>query len=295
MSAVCNTPALPVTVLLAVRNEEANLRKCLDSLGRAQRVVVLDSGSTDGTVTVAQGAGAEVVQFRYAGGYPRKRQWALDQVPMTTPWVMFVDADEEVPEGLWAEIARTIFNPTACHGYLALKEFHFLGRRFRFGGFTHSGMLMVRRGDARFERLNENADDGLDMEVHERVIVDGPVGRLKTPLVHRDFKGLDAYLERHRRYAVWEARLRHAVLESGHYGSDAIRPRLLGNAQERRRFMKRIAMRIPFEPFWWFLYHYLIRLAVLEGRAGWIACRVRYDYIRDVRAGVKALAVTLTA
>ncbi len=292
MSEAGETHTLPVTVLLAVRNEEDNLRKCLDSLRPAERVVVIDSGSTDGTVALAAERGAEVVQFHYSGGYPRKRQWALEQLVFTTPWVMFVDADEEVPEALWANIRHAIASASPCHGYLALKEFHFLRRRFRFGGFSHQGMLLVRRGHARFERLMEDADDGLDMEVHERVIVDGPVGCLATPLVHRDFKGLDAYRERHRKYAVWEARLRYQRLVSGQYGVDAIRPRLLGNAQERRRFLKLVAMRVPLEPLWWLIYHYLVRLAVLEGRAGWTASRIRYEYIRDVRANMRTMAAS---
>lgn len=280
---------LPVTVLLAVRNEDRNLGKCLASLRPAQRVVVLDSGSTDGTARVAADLGAEVVQFRYAGGYPRKRQWALENVPIATPWVMFVDADEEVPDALWSEIEAAITARSPCCGYLALKEFHFLGRRFRFGGFSHSGILVARYGRVRYERLMEDADDGLDMEVHERVIVDGVVGRFRTPLIHRDFKGLEAYRERHRRYAIWEAQLRHIVLTSGRYGEDGIRPDLLGNTQEKRRFLKQIAMRVPFEPLWWFLYHYVIRLAALEGHAGWMASRIRYGYIRDVRRRVQAL------
>lgn len=283
------TIKLPVTVLVAARNEKPNIGKCLASLGRCERVIVLDSGSTDGTVQAAETAGVEVVQFRYAGGYPRKRQWALENVPMTTPWIMFVDADEEVPDALWSEVETAVVTANGPRGYLALKEFHFLGRRFRFGGFSHEGMLLVRRGCCRFERLTEGADDGLDMEVHERVIVEGAVGRFRTPIVHRDFKGLDSYCERHRRYAVWEARLRSEVLASGRYGEDGVRANLFGNPQERRRFLKRIAMRIPFEPLWWFLYHYGVRLAVLEGRAGLMASRIRYEYIRDVRRRMRAL------
>lgn len=289
MTASVTSSRLPVTVLLAARNEAANIGKCLDSLACAMRVVVLDSGSTDGTAEIAARQGAEVVQFHYAGGYPRKRQWALENVSVTTPWIMFVDADEEVPDSLWREIEAVTGGERGPCGYLALKEFHFLGRRFRFGGFSHEGMLLVRRGRARFEQLIAATDDGLDMEVHERVIVEGAVGRFRTPLVHRDFKGLEAYRERHRRYAVWEARLRQAVMTSGRYGEDGIRPSLLGNAQERRRFLKRIAMRVPFEPLWWFLYHYVIRLAALEGRAGWMASRIRYEYIREVRRRVQAL------
>jgi glycosyltransferase involved in cell wall biosynthesis len=274
---------LPVTVLVATRNEEANLAKCLATLAPAERVVVLDSHSTDGTAAAARAAGAEVVLFDYAGGYPKKRQWALDNLPMATPWVLLVDADEEVPAALWDEVAGVMGAadpPAAC---LATKEFHFLGRRFRFGGFSHAAVILIRGGRARFERLLDEPADGFDMEVHERVIVDGRTGRLRAPLIHRDFKGLDAYLARHARYAGWEARVRRAFLDTGRYGEDAIVPRLLGNAQERRRWLKRLAVRVPFEPALWFLYHYVLRLGFLEGRSGLLASRIRMSYIGNVR------------
>lgn len=281
---------LPVTALVAVRNEAANLPACLRALAPAARVVVLDSHSTDGTPDIARSAGAEVVQFDYAGGYPKKRQWALERVAVDTPWILFVDADEEVPPPLWNEIARELARPDAAAGYLAVKQFHFLGRRLRFGGFSHAAVLLIRTGRARFERLLEDPADGLDMEVHERVIVDGPVARLRTALVHNDRKGLDAYRARHARYADWESRLRHAALSTGRYGAEAVEPRLWGNAQERRRFLKRLAMRMPGEPAWWFAYHYLLRLGFLEGRAGWLASLIRMQYIRDVRRRVRLLA-----
>lgn len=283
---------LPVTVLLAARNEEANISKCLASLRPACRVVVLDSGSTDRTVPLAAQAGAEVVPFDYAGGYPKKRQWALDNLLIHTPWVLFVDADEEIPPALWTEIADAMCGRNPAAGYVITKEFHFLGRRFRFGGFSHAAVLLVKTGRARFERLLDDPAGALDMEVHERLIVEGPVLSLKTPLIHRDFKGLGAYLDRHNRYAEWEAMVRWKFLNTGLYGEDSIQPRLFGNVQERRRFLKRIAIRVPFEPLWWFLYHYVFRLGVLEGRAGWLACRIRMDYIRNVRKKIKALRLT---
>src|SRR4051812_15295630 len=109
---------LPITVLIAARNEAANISRCLAALAPAQRVVLLDSQSTDGTDTLAQELGAEVVQFRYAGGYPKKRQWALENLPIKTPWVLLLDADEVVPEKLWAEIARAISETNAPDAFL---------------------------------------------------------------------------------------------------------------------------------------------------------------------------------
>jgi glycosyltransferase involved in cell wall biosynthesis len=279
---------LPITVLIAARNEAANISRCLAALKPAQRVVLLDSASNDGTAELARQQAAEVVQFHYGGGYPKKRQWALDTLDLRTPWILLLDADEVVSPLLWSEIRAAIEPADAPAAFLIRKEFHFLGRRFRFGGFSHQAVLLFRTGRARFERLLENDPSAFDMEVHERVIVNGSIGRLRMPLIHEDFKGLTAYKERHEQYAIWEAALRHDFLSTGKYGADAIPAKLTGNSQERRRFLKKCVMRLPFEPLLWFIYHYLARGGFLEGRAGWVACRIRADYIRTVRKKIRA-------
>lgn len=283
--------SVPVTVVVAVRNEARNLPRCLDALQPAKRVVVLDSRSEDLTVSVALDMDAEVLQFDYAGGYPKKRQWALENVEFATEWILFVDADEVVTDSLWAEIALALGAPSRIDGFAITKGFHFLGKRFRFGGFSHSAVVLVRRGQARFEKLFDDNVGGLDMEVHERVIVNGEVALLHEPLIHEDFKGLEAYIDRHNRYSTWEARLRHRFLTTGIYGDDTIESRLFGNPQERRRFLKQLVIRVPFEQWVWFFYHYFFRMGLLEGRAGLIACQIRMSYIAQVRAKVFEMMV----
>jgi glycosyltransferase involved in cell wall biosynthesis len=275
---------VPVTVLLAAKNEAPNMPKCLRSLKPARRVILLDSQSTDGTARIAKKMGAEVVQFRYRGGYLKKRQWAMDHLKISTPWVFLVDADEEVPPGLWDEIKSATGSPGPLSAYLIRKEFHFMGRKFKYGGLSFNALILFRKGKARFERLVDDLSGGLDMEVHERVIVEEPVGRLQTPLTHNDFKGLEAYLDRHNKYSSWEARLRKSFLETGRYGADSIRPRLFGNAQERRRFLKKIAIQTPLEPILIFLYHYVFKGGFLEGRKGYIACKFKAQYFFQIRA-----------
>ena len=216
---------LPITVLIAAKNEEANIARCLAALGPASRVVLLDSHSSDRTAEIARARGCEVVRFDYAGGYPKKRQWALEHLTITTDWVLLLDADEVVPDALWSEMADSIRQSDAPDAFLITKGFHFLGRRFRFGGFSHSAVLLFRRGTSRFEELLADPANAQDMEVHERLLVDGRVGRLRTPLIHEDFKGLQAYIDRHNRYSTWEARLRTRYLVSGEYGRSAIRAR----------------------------------------------------------------------
>ena len=282
---------LPVTVLLAVKNEAPNLPRCLNALQRAARIVVIDSQSTDGSTRIAAASGGEVVQFLYAGGYPKKRQWALDNLGILTPWIFMLDADEVVPRELWNEISKAIRDPEEFDAYFITKGFHFLGRRFRFGGFSHSAILLFRTGKGRFERLFRDAANGLDMEVHERVLVDGRVGRLKTPLIHEDFKGLEAYIERHNKYSTWEARLRYHYFTSRKYGEDTVAPRLFGNSQERRRFLKAVIVRVPFEQKLWFCYHFFFRLGFLQGRPGLVASQIRAAYIEQVRAKVYELRI----
>jgi glycosyltransferase involved in cell wall biosynthesis len=280
----CDSDKLPVTVLVAVKNEVLNLPHCLASVVRAERSIVVDSNSTDGTQAIARMHGAELVQFNYTGGYPKKRQWALDSLAINTPWILLLDADEVVPEPLWNEIGRAITRPDAPDAFLITKGFHFLGRRLRHGGFSHAAVLLFRQGTARFERLFDDDCGGLDMEIHERVLVEGRIARLDTPLIHEDFKGLEAYISRHNAYSTWEARLRHRYISQGQYGEDTIPARLFGNSQERRRFLKAFVIRLPFEPWLWFFYHYIAQLGFLEGRAGLIASQVRANYIAQVRA-----------
>jgi glycosyltransferase involved in cell wall biosynthesis len=276
--------SLPITVLIAAKNEATNIDRCLESLSAMKRVILLDSNSNDSTAELAIKRGAEVVQFHYAGGYPKKRQWALNSLQIDTTWVLLLDADESLTPLLVDEITAALNSPHPCDAYLIRKGFHFLGRKFRFGGFSHSAVLLFRTGKARFECLLEDAPHALDMEVHERLIVDGNIGAMGNPLIHRDYKGLEAYIDRHNKYSTWEARVRARYIKSEHDPRATVRARLFGNVQERRRFLKQIAIRMPGEPYLWFFYHYVFRLGFLEGRRGLIASRLRCQYISQVRA-----------
>ena len=94
---------------------------------------------------IAAEYGAEVVQFDYEGGYPKKRQWALDNLPVDTPWVLLLDADEVAPSELIDEIGTVTRNNDPHDAYLIVKGFHFMGRRFRYGGFSHAAVLLLKQ------------------------------------------------------------------------------------------------------------------------------------------------------
>jgi glycosyltransferase involved in cell wall biosynthesis len=268
-----------------------NLPKCLASLKNMQRIILIDSGSNDETETIAAQYSAEVVQFRFNGSYPKKRQWALDNVAMETPWVFLQDADEEMTPELEREILAAVERPDGPNAFLVTKQFHFMGKLLRFGGFSHSAVLLLRQGTARFEKVEIDDRSGMDMEVHERLLVTGSLGKLRSPLVHNDFKGLSAYIDRHNRYSNWEAAVRTKLL-SGVRHEGEMKASLFGNLQEKRRWLKKLAMRAPFEPMLWFVYHYFIRLGFLEGRRGLIASQIRSQYINHVRSKMYEMRLT---
>ena len=98
--------SLPVSVIVPARNEAGNLPRCLESLRGVGEIYVVDSQSSDGTAEIARSFGAKVVQFHYAGGWPKKRQWAMDTLPLAYDWVFLVDADEALTPELAEEIRQ---------------------------------------------------------------------------------------------------------------------------------------------------------------------------------------------
>ena len=97
---------LPVSVIIPVRNEAKNLPRCLQALKDVGEVYVIDSQSSDDTVEIARSHGAKVVQFHYRGGWPKKRQWAINTLPLTHDWILLLDADEVLTPELAEEIRR---------------------------------------------------------------------------------------------------------------------------------------------------------------------------------------------
>src|SRR3979411_2481595 len=98
------TVTLPISVIVPVRNEARNLPRCLESLAGVGEVYVIDSRRTEHTVAIAESRGAKVVQFHYAGGWPKKRQWAMDTLPFAYDWILLLDADEVLTPELVQEI-----------------------------------------------------------------------------------------------------------------------------------------------------------------------------------------------
>jgi glycosyltransferase involved in cell wall biosynthesis len=260
--------SLPVSVIVPARNESGNLPRCLESLREVGEIYVIDSQSSDGTAEIARSFGATVVQFRYAGGWPKKRQWAMDTLPLAYDWVFLIDADEALTPELAAEIRRAIQDPRFDGYYIALQMF-FLGRVLRHGGAGFYKLSLFRRGKGRFEcRLKDQDASMADMEVHEHVVVQGRSARLKSPLLHHNVESISRYIQKHDQYANWDAR----VWCEGEANSADLPPSLFGSQAQRRRWLRKRLFTLPGSSLLLFVYRYVFRLGFLDGVPGLIYC-----------------------
>lgn len=260
---------LPVSVIIPVRNEARNLPRCLESLRGAGEIYVIDSGSTDETTDIARSFNAKVVEFHYHGGWPKKRQWAMDTLPLAYDWILLLDADEVLTPESADEIQQAVQDPS-CDGYYFVLRMYFLGRVLRHGDASfYTSARLFRRGKGRFECRFKHQDASMcDMEVHERVVVDGKTTKLQNPLVHHNVNSLSRYVRKHDEYSNWEAR----VWLAGESGYRDLPPALFGTQAQRRRWLKKNCLLLPGSPLLFFLYKYFFRMGFLDGTPGLIYC-----------------------
>lgn len=262
------TGKLPVSVIVAARNEEKNLPRCLHALRDVAEVFVIDSGSTDATPEIGRQFGAKVVQFRYQGGWPKKRQWAMDTLPLANEWTLLIDADEALTPELADEIRLAIANPTVNGYYISLRM-HFLGRVLRHGDASFWKLALFRKGKGRYEcRLRDQDTSMADMEVHEHVVVDGATAQLTQPLIHHNVESLSRYIQKHNEYSNWESR----VLLQGRADRMELPPAFFGTQAQRRRWLKKKLYSFPGSPVLLFFYRYFLRGGFLDGVPGLIYC-----------------------
>lgn len=276
----------PLSILIPAKNEAKNLDRCLDAVADwAEEVVVVDSQSTDGSVEMAVARGVTVLQFHYQGGWPKKRQWALETHAWRNDWILLLDADEILTDEVKQEISNAI-RSQAYAGYWLKFPIVFLGRLLRHGDTELKKLSLFRRGKGRYEKRLENQDASMaDMEIHEHVVVDGPTRCLHHPVRHENFNSLERYIEKHNAYSNWEA---HVLLQ----GCDSELPAsLLGNQAQRRRWLKKTFIRVPGSPLLRFLYVYVLRGGFLDGRAGFAYAMFKFIQTCHVKAKIYELQI----
>jgi glycosyltransferase involved in cell wall biosynthesis len=261
-----------VSVVIPTKNEAHNIERCLRSIAWASEIYVIDSQSTDETCRIASEYGGKVVQFDYHGGWPKKKNWALANVPFENEWVLLLDADEVFMEGSKEEIATALSAGKSTDGYWINRRFIFLGKWLKHAYYPNWNLRLFRHRRGRFEKLVEGETNSGDVEIHEHVVVDGPTARLKSELEHYAFASVESFIEKHNRYSNWEAQLQ-MELDQKKSG---------GQLQDKRvsfhRRLKLATSRLPMRPWLRFCYIYFLQRGFLDGIEGYFFARLHGCY-----------------
>jgi len=182
-----------LSVVIITRNEEANIRDCLESVKWADEIIVVDAFSEDATVDICREYTTRVYQRRWEG-FASQRRYAGELA--TGEWLLVLDADERVTPELRQEIQALLRRGPGADGYYLPRRGYFLGKGMRHGGWYPGYQLrLLRKASARVT----------PSRVHEGYVVEGSVGYLKSELVHRTHPTLEASIDRLNRYSTLEA------------------------------------------------------------------------------------------
>jgi glycosyltransferase involved in cell wall biosynthesis len=252
---------IPLTVVMITLNEEAHLPGAIQNVKDwAEEIFIVDSCSKDRTVDIALEAGVRIVQRPFTT-FSDQWNFALEELPINTPWTMKLDPDERLSDELKASIARAVSDATSQNGYRMTLRLWFMGRPLHV---DMEVLRLWRTGKCRFP----------DVFVNEHAVVEGSVGHLPGMMEHLDSPTLYHWLEKQNRYTTMEAFMRVRG------DSLAAEPRLLGTSLERRMFFKRLFFWIPFRYPLLFIYHLLWKGVWRDGRAGWAWARLRTEVYR---------------
>lgn len=243
---------LTLSAIVIAKNEARNIADCLKSLAFCDERIVVDSGSSDGTVSIAQDNGAKVVSHPFEG-FGAQKNFALSLAQ--GEWVISLDADERVSENLSKEIMQAI-GRAGVDGYEMPRLSTFCGRPMRHSGWYPDYVLRVfRRGKARFS----------DDLVHERVVCEGRVARLKLPLIHHPVLRLEDALSRMDRYSTAGADMLEASGRRVSFSTGIVRG------------------------LWSFVRTYILRAGFLDGREGFLLAVANAEgtYYRYMKAWLK--------
>jgi len=257
------SPTAPVTLVVLTYNEERNLPACLGSAARwAAEIFVVDSGSTDGPLRIAEEHGARVVAHPF-DTHARQWQWALANLPIATEWVLALDADQRLTPALRDEIGARLSRTEETAGYFVNRKQIFRGRWIRHGGYYPKYLLKL------FRRSRVSVDDTELVDHH--FFVDGPTERLQGNIIedNQNEAAIAVWIAKHNRYAVLQARQDWLL---GAEGPVAGRAGLRETPDERTRRLKRAWRRLPLfvRPCLYVFYRYVFRLGFLDGKQGFI-------------------------
>ena len=251
-------------------NEAENLARALHSLAWCDEVLVVDSGSIDGSQNIATDCGARVMEHCQTGQFliTEQRNWALHRGQLQSDWVLFLDADEEISINCQQAIQHAIQHPAAADGYELTPRYWFLGRWLKYTqGYPNWHPRLLKKGVLQFEG-----------GVWESFSSGGSISRIHEPYEHYAFsKGIDDWLERHLRYASWEAEKIQEFLTL----DDA---KALGTT--RSLFLRKTSAKLwPIKPLLRFIQKYILQLGFTEGWQAFYFCVLMsiYDFITAIK------------
>lgn len=225
--------AIRLSVIIITKNEILNLKACLNSIDFAQEIIIVDSGSTDGTVELARAAGATVIETADWPGFGPQKNRAL--ATATGEWVLSIDADERITPELAIEIRQAIDEQQSADAYAFSRRSWYCGRFIRHSGWSPDYVTrLFKRNKARFSN---------DI-VHERLIVDGRIKRLKSVLLHYSFMNFSQVLQKADSYSTLSAQQAYARGKRAGIGTAIL------------------------HGLWAFIRTYILRLGVLDGAHG---------------------------
>ena len=254
---------LSISVVILTYNEEKNIEECLKSLnGIAENIFIVDSGSTDDTINIVKKYTDKIYTNTFEN-YSQQRNWAFDNLPINTEWIMNLDADHRVTEELKNELIE-IFSASIDNdikGFLSSRKTIFMNRWIKHGGhYPVYHAFMFRKGFGYCE----------DKIYDQHFVVNGKVKILNGDIIDIITDSLSTFTLRHNLWSDLEAI--EAFKNNTQEGTGTISPKLSGHPIEKRRLLKKFYLKFPLfvRPIVYFLYRYFIRFGFLDGKEGLI-------------------------
>ncbi len=258
------TDIIPASVIVLTHNEADNIAPCLSLLSGFGEIIVVDSGSTDGTLDRLREDFPHVRVLHHPfEDFGRQRNWALDHGHPQYEWVLFLDADERCTRECADAIAAAISSPDSHVGFFLCYRNLFLGRWIKHCTMYPTWQLrLLKRGRVRYQKEGHG----------QREVMSGSAGYIHTPYDHLGFsKGIANWIARHNEYSSNEIELITRLAGS----SFSISTLFTRDPVARRRALKQLAARAPLRPLARFLYLYIVRRGFLDGRPGLLFCLLR--------------------
>lgn len=256
-----------LTVVILTKNEEKNIRKCIESFeGIAKRFVIVDSYSEDNTKKICNKLKEKVTIDYYERDFLNhadQLNWALANTNINTEWTMRIDADEELTKNLSKEIFEELGKLSKdINGIVLKRRVYFLGKWIKYGGIYPNKLLRIFRTNTAYCEQKE-------MDEH-MVLKSGKTVEFKSDLIDYNDKDLNWWIIKHNWYSNKEA-LEYLNLKSEFKNNSSVKPSLFGNQAQRRRWMKnKFYYELPLflRPTFYFVYRYFFRLGFLDGKEG---------------------------